>query len=90
MMSKRKILVPDAREALDAFKGKVMAKAGYITDTEHPDNVKYEVAKELEIPLQKGYNGTLTSTNAGKIGGNIGGNMVREMIKMAQQNLNKQ
>jgi hypothetical protein len=52
--------------------------------------VKYEVAKELEIPLQKSYNGTLTSTNAGKIGGNIGGNMVREMIKMAQQNLNKQ
>jgi hypothetical protein len=89
-MSKRKILVPDAREALDAFKGKVMAKAGYLTDSEHPNNVKYEVAKELNVSLQQGYNGNLKAGQAGKIGGNIGGNMVREMIKMAQQNLNKQ
>jgi hypothetical protein len=88
-MSKRKILVPDARNALDAFKGRVMAKAGYITDTENPNNAKYEVAKELNVPLQQGYNGDLKAEQAGKIGGNIGGKMVSQMIKMAQQNLTK-
>lgn len=46
--------------------------------------------KDLEVPLQKGYNGKLTSEQAGKVGGNIGGKMVKEMIKMAQQSMKKQ
>lgn len=48
---------------------------------------KYEVANELGIPLNKGYNGNITASDAGKIGGAIGGNMVKEMVRMAEQQL---
>ncbi len=38
---------------------------------------KYEVASELGVPLKDGYNGNLTSAQAGS----IGGEMVRQMIQ---------
>ncbi len=84
---KRRPLVPEAREELDLLKAKVMKDKGYNTFPDDPDAVKYEVANELGIPLQRGYNGTLTSKQNGKVGGQIGGSMVKEMIKMAQENL---
>ncbi len=43
---------------------------------------KYEVANELGVPLKDGYNGNLTSAQAGS----IGGEMVRQMIQN-QENL---
>jgi predicted exporter len=88
-MPRRRILVPEARNAVDQLKGKVMQQAGYSVDKENPNNVKFEVAKELDVPLNQAYNGNIKAEQAGKIGGNIGGKMVREMIKMAQQNLTK-
>ncbi|MBO0993835.1 alpha/beta-type small acid-soluble spore protein [Bacillus sp. SD088] len=88
-MGKNKILVPAAREPLNQLKANVMKEKGYQVDQKHPDNIKYEVAKERNVPLKEGYNGQLTSEQAGKIGGTIGGNMVKEMIKMAQQQLKK-
>ncbi|MGE6260746.1 small, acid-soluble spore protein, alpha/beta type [Heyndrickxia sporothermodurans] len=88
-MSRRKTLVPGKRGALDVFKGKVMAQKGYQVNPSEPNQVKYEVAKEQGIPLKKGYNGHLTSEQAGKVGGPIGGNMVKEMVRMAQEQLNK-
>ncbi|MBS4210139.1 alpha/beta-type small acid-soluble spore protein [Bacillus sp. FJAT-50079] len=87
MARNNKILVPEAREGLNELKGRVMKAKGYDVNMSDPNNVKYEVAKEQGIPLKKGYNGQLTSEQAGKIGGQIGGNMVKEMIKMAQKNL---
>ncbi|KKM09022.1 spore protein [Clostridiales bacterium PH28_bin88] len=55
------------------------------------DRFKYEVARELGIPLSPGYNGDLPSREAGriggKIGGKIGGHMVRDMIRLAEQQL---
>jgi small acid-soluble spore protein D (minor alpha/beta-type SASP) len=42
------------------------------------------------VPLKQGYNGKLTSQQAGKVGGRLGGSMVRELVKMAQENLGKQ
>lgn len=89
MSNRRKALVPEARNALDNFKGKVMEEKGYQVDQREPNNVKFEVAKEQGIPLKKGYNGHLTSEQAGKVGGPIGGNMVKEMIRMAQEQLSK-
>ncbi|MCJ7840117.1 alpha/beta-type small acid-soluble spore protein [Lederbergia sp. NSJ-179] len=88
MARNNRILVPEAREQLDQLKVNVMKEKGYQVEANHPEDIKYEVAKEQEIPLKKGYNGQLTSEQAGKIGGPIGGNMVKEMIKMAQQQLN--
>ncbi|MDR0287171.1 MAG: alpha/beta-type small acid-soluble spore protein [Clostridiales bacterium] len=35
------------------------------------DKMKYEIAKENGINLKDGYNGDLTSRDAGTIGGNI-------------------
>ncbi|KAB2496594.1 alpha/beta-type small acid-soluble spore protein [Priestia endophytica] len=69
-----------------AFKKEVMKKAGYRTDGE---DVKYEIAQELNIPLNKGRNRNLTSENAGKIGGQIGSKMVKELIQQAKLQLNK-
>ncbi len=46
------------------------------------EQFKYEVANELGVPLKQGYNGNLTSAQAGS----IGGEMVRKMVKN-QENL---
>ena len=35
------------------------------------DQLKYEIAKETGVNLKDGYNGDLTSKEAGTIGGNI-------------------
>ena len=50
-----KIMVPEARAAMDKF--------------------KMEAANEVGVTLQKGYNGSLTSKEAGS----IGGQMVKKM-----------
>lgn len=73
MAQKNKILVPSAREELDKLKLRVMKEQGYKLHSNNPDDVKYEVADELSIPLNNGYNGKLTSAQVGKIGGPIGG-----------------
>ncbi|GAA0317325.1 alpha/beta-type small acid-soluble spore protein [Bacillus carboniphilus] len=89
--SRNKLLVPEAREGLNQLKGRVMAKNGYSSGNDGvPNNVKYEVAKEVGVPLNNGYNGDIKAKDAGKIGGNIGGKMVREMVKMAEEQLKKQ
>ncbi len=84
-----KILVPEARKGLDQLKADVMRKQGYDVQSNDPDKVKFEIADELGIPLTKGYNGKITAEEAGKIGGPIGGNMVKEMIRMAQEQMMK-
>lgn len=89
MTRNNKILVPEARAELDQLKARVMKDKGYRVNPEKPDNVKYEIAREQGIPLKEGNNGQLTSEQAGKIGGPIGGNMVKEMIKMAQEQMKK-
>lgn len=47
------------------------------------DKFKYEVATEFGVNLKKGYNGDLTSRDAGI----IGGNMVKKMIQSYEQSL---
>lgn len=44
---------------------------------------KMEVASELGVPLKEGYNGDLTSRQAGS----IGGEMVRKMIKRQEEQM---
>lgn len=46
---------------------------------------KYEIASELNVPLSKGYNGNLTSAQAGS----VGGEMVKRMIKAQEQTMSK-
>lgn len=56
-MSKNKIVVPEARQALNRF--------------------KMEAANEVGVNLKEGYNGDLTSRQAGS----VGGQMVKKMIE---------
>ena len=63
MASSNKIVVPQAREALDRF--------------------KMESASEVGVTLKQGYNGDLTSKQAGS----IGGQMVKKMIESYEKNL---
>ena len=44
---------------------------------------KYEVASEVGVNLKQGYNGDLSSRDAGR----IGGQMVRKMIQQAENNM---
>jgi len=87
MARRNRTLVPGARGALDDFKAKVMSEKGYKVNPNNPNEVKFEIAKEQGIPLKKGYNGHLSSEEAGKVGGPIGGNMVKEMVRLAQEKL---
>lgn len=82
MTRKNKLLFPEARREVDQLKAN-------IAKIKEPENAKFETAKELGIPLKNGYNGNLSSHQAGKIGGKLGGNMVREMVKLAEQSLKK-
>ena len=47
------------------------------------DRFKTEVASELGVSLKEGYNGDLTSKEAGS----IGGEMVRRMIKKQEESM---
>ena len=47
-------------------------------------NLKTEVANSLNVNLKQGYNGDLTSRQAGS----IGGEMVKRMIAYAENNMN--
>ena len=44
---------------------------------------KYEVASEVGVNLKNGYNGDLSSRDAGR----IGGNMVKKLIQQAENNM---
>ncbi len=58
-----KVLVPEAKEALNKF--------------------KMEAANEVGVNLKEGYNGELTSKQAGS----VGGQMVKKMIQSYEQNM---
>ena len=47
------------------------------------DRFKYEVANEIGVPLKDGYNGDLTSAQAGS----IGGEMVKKMIMKQEEQM---
>ena len=47
------------------------------------DRFKMEVASEIGVNLKEGYNGDLTSAEAGS----VGGNMVKKMIQQVENNM---
>ena len=47
------------------------------------NNMKYEIARELGVNLKQGYNGDLTSREAGS----VGGQMVKKMIESYEKSL---
>lgn len=81
---------------LSRLKYEVASELGYTPENywQNIERYKFEIANELGIPLKQGYNGDLTSREAGRIGGRIGGpiggQMVRRMIQIAEEQLAKQ
>ena len=63
MTSNNKIVVPEAKAAMEKF--------------------KMEAANEVGVNLKQGYNGDLTSKQAGS----IGGQMVKKMIQQYENGL---
>ncbi len=63
MASSNKIVVPEAKAALERF--------------------KMEAAAEVGVNLKQGYNGDLTSKQAGS----VGGQMVKKMIESYENSL---
>jgi hypothetical protein len=53
---------------------------------QHLNNLKYEVANEVGVNLKQGYNGDITSRDAGY----IGGYMVKKMIEDQQRKMSGQ
>jgi len=47
------------------------------------DNMKYEIARELGVNLKQGYNGDLTSREAGY----VGGYMVKRLVEQAEHQM---
>lgn len=47
------------------------------------DKLKMEVASEIGVPLKDGYNGDLTASEAGK----VGGEMVKKMVKKQKKQM---
>ena len=62
-MASNKIVVPEAKEALERF--------------------KMESASEVGVNLKQGYNGNLTSKEAGS----VGGQMVKKMIEKYENDI---
>ena len=66
MESNNRIVVPEAKNAMEQF--------------------KQQAASEVGVTLNKGYNGDLTSRQAGS----IGGQMVKKMIEKYENDLKSQ
>ena len=49
------------------------------------DRFKMEVASEIGVNLKEGYNGGLTSAEAGS----VGGNMVKKMIRKQEEQMSQ-
>ncbi len=62
-MSSNKVMVPQAKEAMERF--------------------KMEAANEVGVNLKQGYNGDLTSKQAGS----VGGQMVKKMIESYENSM---
>ncbi len=60
-----------------------MAKSTIPQARQAMDNMKYEVAGQIGVNLKQGYNGDLTSKQAGS----IGGEMVKKMIQQAESSM---
>jgi small acid-soluble spore protein D (minor alpha/beta-type SASP) len=87
-------VVPAAASALDRLKYEVAQEIGWnpanLQDLQQKiDRSKYEIASEIGVPLKQGYNGDLTSRQAGavggRLGGRLGGQMVKRMLTQAEQ-----
>lgn len=84
---RKRIMVPGARNGMDALRVQVLSREGYAVDPNRPDDAKFGVAEKIGVTLKPGYNGDLRTQSAGKIGGVMGGLMVKELVRIAEEQL---
>lgn len=87
---RNRLLVPEARQALDRLKCEVIQEAAPSPDTcctVNPNDIKYTAARQVGVPLAKGDNGGITARQAGKVGGQMGGAVVRRLVELAREQL---
>ncbi|MBX6394158.1 MAG: alpha/beta-type small acid-soluble spore protein [Alicyclobacillaceae bacterium] len=89
MGRRRRILVPEARPALDRLKRELMEEEGLVSRAASRGDgpLEKEVARRIGIPSGRVDGGEWTTRQAGKVGGAMGGPMVRKLVEMAQQQL---
>lgn len=87
--NRSRLLVPDARVGMERLRADALRREGYRVDPERPETAKYEVAQAIGVTLAPGYNGHLSTESAGKVGGVMGGLMVKELVKLAREQLAK-
>lgn len=90
---RNRLLVPEAREALDRLKCEVVEQKGSSPQalcSTNPNDIKFTVADQVGVPLSRGDNGDLRAREAGKVGGQLGGPMVKRLIELAQQQMAEQ
>lgn len=85
--NRNRLVVPEAAQEMAVLQNDVMRRAGFHAGADSPRAAKYEVAKSLGVPMKPGYNGKLTTEEAGKVGGEIGGRMVKELVRRAKAQL---
>lgn len=62
------------------------SQSGSAQNKEMLNNMKYEVANQIGVNLKQGYNGDLTSKDAG----HVGGQMVKRMIEQVERSMSGQ
>ena len=77
--SRNKLLVPGAREALDAW-----VKAGSTTTQKA---TAAHILPSAGLPPNNRPGGDITAREAGHAGGQVGGPMVRRLVEIAEQHL---
>ncbi|MCL6631066.1 MAG: alpha/beta-type small acid-soluble spore protein [Alicyclobacillus herbarius] len=94
---RNRLLVPEAREAMDRLKGQVVADGA---DSQRNHAVRTTAAAGVGVPasanprprpqveaIRAKDGGMLTTREAGELGGEIGGNMVKRLIQIAEKEL---
>lgn len=93
MARRKRILVPGAKDALDELKRQVIQDQSHSTDpvqrTRSESPGMKAMAEAKGIPYSDSDNGELTTRQAGKLGGSVGGPMVKRLILLAEQNLER-
>lgn len=103
MVGRRRLLVPEARDALRAMKDAVIREQGLVAGSHHTSDIEVRtddvenrvtgLGATVKTDLAPGINTTtekvITTREAGERGGAVGGEMLRRLIELAKKELDK-
>ncbi|MHB1626927.1 MAG: small, acid-soluble spore protein, alpha/beta type [Bacilli bacterium] len=91
-MGRRRLLVPEARKALQSMKLDIMADAAKSAAEKRGDPPAGRPSADRSWTVQQSGvrepdGGSMTTKEAGAKGGAVGGNMVKRLVELAQKEL---